>query len=71
MNGIEAEVELFINFQLLTAARAAAALAAAIFLAIAPAISFGTLAKASFVFTTAAFALRRPNGFGAACDSWR
>lgn len=54
-----------INFQVLTAARAAAALAAAIFLATAPA------AKASFVLATAALALIRPNGFGAACVSWR
>lgn len=62
----EIEIEiLLINFQSLTAARAAAAFAAAIFLTTAPA------ASASFVLATAAFALIRPNGFGAACDSWR
>lgn len=57
---------------------AATALATAIFVlaltslaTIAPAMRCGALAMASFVLATANLALIRPNGFGAACDSWR
>lgn len=57
---------------------AAAALTAAIFAlvltslaTIAVAIRCGALAMANLVLATAILALIRPNGFGAACVSWR